>query len=107
MIRVLRTELLLMPNLLNRVILTLRHNLQIMVSNVELVLQVLLYFIQVYFRFLLLLRNCKLSVAILRCSWFFTTRRGVLVFLRFFFYRKYYSFRRCFNLKAKVRKIAV
>ena len=37
----------------------------------------------------------------------FTTRRGVLIFLRIFFYRKYYSFRRFFDLKAKVSKIAV
>ena len=36
-----------------------------------------------------------------------TTRRGVLVFLKFFFYRKYYSFRRCFDLKVKVSKIAM
>ena len=29
------------------------------------------------------------------------------MFLRFFFYRKYYSFRRCFDLNVKVSKIAV
>ena len=33
----------------------------------------------------------------------FTTRR-VLVFLKFF-YRKYYSFRRCFDLKAEGEKL--
>ena len=37
---------------------------------------------------------------------FFTTRRGVLGFLKVF-HRKYYSSRRCFDLKSKVSKAAV
>ena len=37
----------------------------------------------------------------------FTTRRGLIGFLKVFFYRKYFSFRRCFDLKAKASKIAV
>ena len=36
------------------------------------------------------LRSCKLSEAILRCSWFFTTRRWVLRFYRFLRFEEEY-----------------
>ena len=37
---------------------------------------------------------------------FYVSKRSI-GFLKVFFYRKYYSFRRCFDLKAKASKIAV
>ena len=56
------------------------------------------------------IKKVMVSAAI-RVLQIFTLRvaSGILpaMFLRFFFHRKYYSFRRCFDLKAKVRKIAV
>ena len=37
---------------------------------------------------------------------FYDSKRSI-GFLKVFFYRKYYSFRQCFDLKAKASKIAV
>ena len=36
-------------------------------------------------------------------SFYYDSKRSI-GFLKVFFYRKYYSFRRCFDLKAKVSK---